>query len=343
VFLSSAFGLGVWSNVPIPGLAALARTTRTDVRVWLGVMPSLPAEASASAWPVVYSAGDLGTGTGPTLRVWRAPRGTYFRFRYADGTEFLVDGSGSRVWATWSEPWSLERTCLYLLGPVLGFVLRLRGGVCLHASAVELRGRAVALVGPAGAGKSTLAAAFACRGVPVLSDDVVPLDDRGPTLCVQPGNPRLRLWPESAEALFGAADALPRLMPDWDKLYLDLRGNGFAFQETPLPLGAVYLLGPRKGDARAPFVEPLPAQEGLMELVANTYVNYLLDAPMRAREFELLGRLVQGVPVRRVVPHQDPAGLPALCQTILDDFLGRRSCAAGRDQAVLSMARGERS
>src|SRR5689334_745811 len=80
VFLSSAFGLGVWSNVPIPGLAALARTAPPDVRVWLGVTPSLPGEAGASAWPVHYQADGLPAGTEPTLCVWRAPDGTYFRF-----------------------------------------------------------------------------------------------------------------------------------------------------------------------------------------------------------------------------------------------------------------------
>jgi hypothetical protein len=252
--------------------------------------------------------------------VWQVAQGRFFRLRYGDGTEFLVTRSGDAVWAAWPEPLTLEDTATYLLGPVLGFILRLRGAVCLHASAVALGGRAVALVGRAGAGKSTTAGAFAAAGVPVLSDDVTALDDRGGTLLVQPGNPRLRLWPASAQILFGAPDALPRLTPNWDKLYLDLEAGGFAFQQTPLALAAVYLLGPRSGDGRAPRVEPLSPQDALVGLVGNTYVNYLLDGAMRAREFALLGKLARGVPVRRVIPHEDPARLPALCRAILDDF-----------------------
>jgi hypothetical protein len=320
VSVSSAFGLSVWSNLPVPGLRAMAGAARADVRVWLDAMPSLPGGAGEAAWQLVYPVGNAGGGTEPPLRVWRAPGGEYFRFRYADGSEFLIGESGSQVWATWPEPLTLEDAATYLLGPVLGFVLRLRGTVCLHAASVQLGGQAVALVGPAGAGKSTLAAAFARRGVPVLSDDVAPLDDRGDSLWVQPGNPRIRLWARSAEVLFGTPDALPRLTPNWDKLYLELGENGLAFQEMPLPLGAVYVLGARSGDTRAPFVEALSPQEAMLELVANTYVNYLLDPAMRAREFELLGRLVRSVPVRRVVPHEDPARLPSLCQVLLEDF-----------------------
>jgi hypothetical protein len=136
----------------------------------------------------------------------------------------------------------------------------------------------------------------------------------------QPGSPRLRLWANSAQILFGAPDALPRLTPNWEKMYFDLAEVNGAFQKTPLPLGAVYLLSERRGDSHAPFVEPVHPQAGLLELVGNTYLNYLLDRSMRAWEFEVLGRLARCVPLRRVVPHEDPAYLPTLCEVILEDF-----------------------
>jgi len=208
----------------------------------------------------------------------------------------------------------------------MGFVLRLRGITCLHASAVAVGGRAIALLGPAGAGKSTTAAAFARLGHFTLSDDIVALEDRGDAFLAQPGHPRLCLWPESVRALYGSADALPRLVPAgginaWcDKRYLDLLGHQSRFQPRPLPLAAVYILGERTADPAAPYVEAVPTQMGFIELVANTYMNYLPDTAARAREFEVLGRVMAGVPVRRVSPHQDPAFLPELCEAILADF-----------------------
>jgi hypothetical protein len=62
----------------------------------------------------------------------------------------------------------------------------------------------------------------------------------------------------------------------------------------------------------------------LMSLVANTYATKLMDKQMRAREFELLTRVVSHVPIRRVTPHADAARIHELCDTILDDF-GRRN------------------
>ena len=53
--------------------------------------------------------------------------------------------------------------------------LRLRGVPALHASAVAVGGAALAVVGSAGAGKSTTAAARAARGHAVVADDVLAL------------------------------------------------------------------------------------------------------------------------------------------------------------------------
>ncbi len=313
---SSAYGLGVWCNVPIPGLPSSPGVGGIDVRVRLGAMPPLT-QAAGEALPHLVHASP---GPDPVLRVWRLAGGRYFQLQYRDGTRFLIDRAGGRVWGTWPEPWTIEDTAAYLLGPVFGFLLRLRGSVCLHASAVAVEGRVAALLGPSGAGKSTTAAAFARLGFAVLSDDIVPVEPQGGGFVARPGNPRLRLWPESVRTLFGAPDALPRFSPNWDKRYLDLSQMGMRFEPRLLPLGAVYLLGERRQGEVATSVGAITSREALVGLVANTYANNLLDAAMRAHEFALLGRLVAGVPVRRVTPHADPARLPDLCRVILDDF-----------------------
>jgi len=250
--------------------------------------------------------------------------------RYADGTEFHLDRTGTEIWATWPEEATLEDTTTYLLGPILGFVLRLRGTVCLHASAIAIDGRAVALLGPPGAGKSTTAAAFAQLGYPIFSDDVVPLFEKEGEVFVRPGYPHLRLWPDSVNSLFGSAEALPRLTPTWDKRYYDLRQNGNRFQDKPLRLAAIYILGERSEDPGAPSVETLSSHDGLMTLVTNTYVNYLLDKEMRAREFELLSRVVRRIPLRRVRPRTDPSRVAQLCEVIVADFRAQGSSAADR-------------
>jgi energy-coupling factor transporter ATP-binding protein EcfA2 len=198
---------------------------------------------------------------------------------------------------------------------VLGFALRLRGVLALHASAVLLDGRAVALVGPSGSGKSTAAAAFASAGVPVLSDDVLAVRRVADDLLAYPSYRLLRLWVESEQMLFGTTGALPLLTPTWDKRALPL-GDAHPFHPVPAPLGDVFLIAPRVADARAPYVEPVAAGEALLTLVLNTYANYLLDERMRGEELRALEGLMHGRRVRRLVPHANPARLGVLVELV---------------------------
>ena len=312
----SIYGLGIVTNSIIPGVPA-STIASEDLRISFGSLPAWLQELNAAQSEACYVADYKSECGEPALRVFRLLHGEYYRFDYADETRFLIDRAGSEIWAEWSAPLTLEDTATYLLGPVLGFVMLLRGIVCLHASAIAIEDKAIALLGPAGSGKSTTAAAFAERGCKVLAEDVVTLDDRGDRFLVRPGYPCIRLWPPAVEALYGSETHLPRLTPNWDKCYLDLSER---FHPAPLPLAAIYHLGKRHHDARAPYVESLDRSAGLMALVANTYATKLMDRQMRAHEFELLTRVVGTIALRRITPHADPARLNELCITILNDI-----------------------
>ena len=175
------------------------------------------------------------------------------------------------------------------------------------------------MMGEPGAGKSTTAAAFAKLGYPILSDDVAVLDDQGSRFLVQPGYPRVNFWPDSVRALFGSEDELPLITPTWGKRYLALNRNGYGFQSDPLPLSAIYMLHNREDASDIPVVEELTGAEAFMTLVANTYLNYLLNAEMRKREFEVLGRVDGAVPVRRVHAAGDPSKVFEFCEAIAAD------------------------
>jgi len=86
-----------------------------------------------------------------------------------------------------------------------------------------------------------------------------------------------------------------------------------------LPLGAVYFLSERSSHL-APFVEGIRPQAALLSLVADTFANKILDRELRAREFEVLGRLVRTVPVQRVIPHSEASRVRDLCRVIREDF-----------------------
>jgi hypothetical protein len=247
------------------------------------------------------------------------PIGGYFAFFYRDGARFAVERHGREVWADWPEGYTLEDACTYLLGSIMGFVLRLRGITCLHASAIAAGDYAIAFAGSPGAGKSTLAAALAQRGFPVLSDDIVALTEEEADFYVRPGYPRLNLWPDSVRSLFGDANALPPITPTWDKRYLALDKHGRNFARQSLPLRAIYFLDAREAALSDPLIEEVVDQEAFMALVANTYLNYLLDRDMRSAEFDVLGRVAISIPMRRVRCSANPCALASLCEAIIVD------------------------
>src|ERR1041384_3021351 len=311
------YGLGMVADSPVPGVQA-EPIASVDIHLFMGELPSWLSRLSPDqieAWYISDYKDDSGN---LTLRVFRLSAGKYFWFRYTDQTEFVIDQNATNIWAAWPNELTPEDTATYLLGPVMGFVLLLRGSVSLHASAVVIDGHAVALTGPAGAGKSTTAAAFAEMGYRVLAEDVVTLDDHGDSFLIQPAYPCIRLWPESVELLYGTND-LPRLTPNWDKRFLDLTQERYDFQKHPLPLSGIYLLAERSDDKDAPLIRELTHSEALMALIANTYATYLMDKQMRAREFELLNRMLKTVPVREIIPHASAKKIPQLCQLIRED------------------------
>jgi hypothetical protein len=335
------YGLGLETDRPIPGLPPDKCFAIPDLRVNLGGGPPSPSHCSESSLTLWHISPNLDARGEPVLRVWLDEGDGSFRLRYSDGVEFGVDARGTQVWACGPEGTLPEYLAVYLLGPILGFVLRLRGITCLHASAVMVDNCALAFLGPPGAGKSTLAAAFALSGHPVLSDDVTPLKEADGRFLAEPGTPRLCLWPDAVAHLYGSPDALPRLIPDnsmdpgWDKRWLNLSTFSPPFLAKLTPLVAVYFLGDRHVEADF-RVEAISPGEGLMMLVANAYRSELIDKNLRAQEFGTLSRLAARVPMRRLTPPADPALLLRLCEAILADFRGLASpFPYPRNQSVL--------
>jgi hypothetical protein len=183
----TAFGVRFTSELELPGFCRFE---------------AAPAPADVSLEPA--SRGDL-------LEAW--PRdgtpvwGTYFGgtdlfrvqvgsggdhlFTYA-GAAFHLSPPADRLLCSAAEdaPADWKRV---LLDTVLYCVSLIRGGVALHASAVEVGGGAVAVVSASGSGKTTLAAELLRRGGRLLTDDVLFLRSAGGSVLGCPGPPLMNL------------------------------------------------------------------------------------------------------------------------------------------------------
>ena len=340
-FYYFVFGLLLRSNLPLNGLP-LADTSLAppDVEVHVAVAPAVESTVSSVIERIIYESPDLDADGHPALRIWYSAQNNGLRLAFSDGTQFWFDRSRRHLWAAWPKNLSLDSTLSYLLGPVMGLLLRLRGVTCLHASAVALNDCGVLFVGSAGAGKSTTAAAFAKMGYAIIADDIVALSTAAPVevrssavtrgssasgpqkssaFYALPAYPYLSLWPDSVKMLYGSEATLPVISPDWDKCRLSLGTAGTRFESRSLPVGAIYLIAARGLDP-APHIRPARGQTSLVSLLANTYANNLLDRTMRAAEFAVLDRLVASVPIRVLTPHQDPARIAQLCEGVRQDL-----------------------
>lgn len=211
-----------------------------------------------------------------------------YAFRYADGTEFWLDDAGTRVWMHVTT--TLEDACTYLVGIVLSFAFRLRGDFSLHASAIQTDRGAVAMVGPHGAGKSTLAAAFGRGGMPVLTDDILRLTNSHGAWTAHPFGGVIRLWEEGESLVFGEAGRLRPLTPTWPKRGLPIGSHGVSLAVEARPLAGLVFLKPISDDA-TPRWRTLSAAETALGLIGNSSAAVLLNAGQRAAEFKQVGSM----------------------------------------------------
>lgn len=316
--LYEVYGLTVSTDRPVDQF--LIRTTKTEVDLQIHFQKSPPGVNTASDWGIVdnwYESNKTLSDSHPSLVVRRLKDGEFFHFRYEDGAAFILDSSGSNIWATWPDTLTYEDSLTYLLGPILGFFLHIKGIIPLHASAISFGESGIAFVGHSGVGKSTLATIFAEHGCHVLTDDILPVIEDGQGFQAMPGYPVLRLWPESADLLFGAPNALPLLSPNWTKRYVDLRQANYHFSSSPMSLSGIYLLSNKKRVASAQ-IELVSPSRAVIELISNVYMSKLLSATMQAKTFDFLSRLVGRVPVWRLILDMDPTSLGRMPGTIVE-------------------------
>lgn len=197
----------------------------------------------------------------------------------------------------------------HLLGSALGLLLQQRGALVLHASAVEVQGRAVVLMGPAGRGKSTLAAHLHLHGCGFVADDVTVVDLSGATPRVCCGPPRLRLPPDAAAPLRLPQDAQSRTGLADGKLELSVEPA----PGGPPGLGAVLALAA----VGAPTAAPLSAARGLAELMSHVYRIDWYGPQLQTRHFDRCARLSEAVAVHRLGVSRSPRGLGQAAQQVM--------------------------
>ena len=315
----SVYGLTLDSELPLRGIAPASGqpadvTFRMEPFIGSAPLAAAPGEAF---W---YQSDWVDDATGaPGLTIYRATSTGAFRIRYSDGIEFLIDAGGRRIVGRAPSEACVSDVACYLTGPVLGFVLRLRGVIALHASAIEIGRRAILLVGDARSGKSTTAAVLATMGYKVITEDVAALSVDADMVSVRPGCAEIALRPDAVALMYGSPEALPKFSDTWEKRRLDLMAIG-AFSSRAVPLGGVYMLSHTEDISDAPSVMSMSTGAAMVELLANVYGNRLFHDELRLRELDTIHRVVSAVPVRIAATGAEPRHVGRFCELLLDDL-----------------------
>lgn len=266
-------GWRVRSAIALPELPAWPDDDRpVDIRIGPGAVPPALADLLHD---------------GPVLQIGRDGS---CRFALPAVGAFLLRG-GREIIVDAAEGVPEADLRVFLLGSLFGLLCHQRGLLPLHASAVLIDGAAVAFTGPSGIGKSTLAAAFAAAGYPVVADDVLVVDpsvtDR-PT--VRPALLGLRLWRQTLDGLGMPTTGLRPARAVLDKFAVPMVPAAGA---GPLPLAALFHLEAAGADRMA-GCEPL---KGL------TAISFLRDAVYRAVMADCMGLTARlAADVMRIAP-----------------------------------------
>lgn len=175
------------------------------------------------------------------------------RVSIARGTEINVDLRGNPV----------DHARLFSLNIGLGLLLRQRGHLILHATAIEIEGRGIAIAGPSGSGKSVIAARAAQRGFPILTDETCVLGQGDQTGSIVLGPPVIQLWRDAIEQL--RIDPGAPVRPELQRYFVSIEN----LNRRAVPLRRLYVLGVARSDR--PELTKLKGRQKLETLVAQIH------------------------------------------------------------------------
>lgn len=209
----------------------------------------------------------------------------------------------------------LDATIRHLvLDHVLPRLVSHQGRLVLHAAGVADSEGAILLVGPTGAGKSTLAASFLEDGLGLLTDDCVllqPSEDGFWALAAYPG---LRLWPDSSAGLdpeepLGSESSLE----NWKR-----RVDVDSIASGPHRVRALFILDSpsEEPEGVAISVQPIEGAEALMELLQHGFMLDPGDRDTIERQFLATGDLVEALPLFRLSYPRDFSSLQEVRETM---------------------------
>jgi len=210
-------------------------------------------------------------------------------YRLAD---FIIDTRSRQVVFHRDPTCAPEVVAILLSGTVTAYLLSAEGGLVLHASAVEVDGKAVAFVGLSGQGKTTVATLLCTGGYLLVTDDVLPVNAQGGEVTCVPGGIELRVRDKSQELADWLASDVPRRRTADERLAMAVPVT----RADRLPLATVIIPWPDRQFSEV-SARRLSAGEAAMSLARFQRVEGWTSPKVLRAQFEAITAVVGSVPV----------------------------------------------
>ena len=267
-------------------------------------------------WLHTWYAGD----DAPWLLLGR--QGDDYLLRFPDLADFVVQRDGREISCCPGPGIPTDTIRHLLLDQVIPLLLSKQGRLVLHGSAVLTPHGAVAFLGETGQGKSTLASSFSGKGSQVLTDDCLLVKEEDGQLLAIPSYPGLRLWPETAEALFGPKKPLAEVAHYTGKKRVN-QNIGLSFCDEPAALQRIYFLSPPdEMEEKSVSIAAVSPRDAFMELVRFTYLIDITDRGRLRDEFGRLSRIAALPLFYRLTFPRDFSLLSHVHEAILENLSG---------------------
>lgn len=297
-FRYQAFGLTIDSSIELT-----AFQEATDVRG--PIVYITEAEVDPEEWAAYNDYGDRILGKADAT----------MRFKVDRGEEIIFDPLPEA---------DMEFLRAILSGELISVLLRQRGLLALHASAIELDGHAVGFIGGSGYGKSTLATRLVANTGTLLTDDVLAIDLQQPRPTVYPGQQEVKLNSDSSDQL-GFGSTSERRAHSFTKKRL------YSYDTGPFrgcELRKLYVLEPKKRSANG--VVRTSRTDAVLELIRHTRgVGMIKASAFIKAHLQQCETLAKTIPVESLHRTGNLRDLDNLCGVVLEDMLSLR----GKDSA----------
>lgn len=216
---------------------------------------------------------------------------------HVPGTAIFLIQNGNEILVSPHKGAAEDHIRLYLLGTCMGAVLMQRRILPLHGSAIAINGKAYAIVGDSGAGKSTTASALLRQGYQLISDDVIPVSFNEKNIpMVTPAYPQQKLWQESIDE-FGMESSNFRPIIDRETKFAIPVDSQFC--DKPLPLAGVFEL--MKTEDEKLLFSSVTGLERFHLLFQHTYRNFFIPrAGLMDWHFQTSAKMVNKMSFYRI-------------------------------------------